>query len=398
MIHRAHSPDWRTAIRNLVNADSGRDILSEGKCNEQFLRTVYKAMSPWGSHGVDQDDVDKAERIVAQHDPCSTREMKEQMSKGLRCIDIRGGMRVQIVNGTMYLKSLQPCYQSRGRSMIHLLFQAMQAGPQIPDVDFVINCGDHPLVPKGRKDKAMPPILSIATTKEHLDIAWPCFSFWNWPEAGIYSWPKQRLEMLESSRRFDFESGKVPQMFWRGSDNGKFVNKNGQVSGKRRPLVHKSEKLPQIINAHFTKSTSPLTLVPLRDHCRYKYLANVAGATYSARLKYLLLCGSLLFQVEDPHFEFYQPLLTANKHFLQIKSDFSDLEEKLNWANKNPEKAREVANNSKRFGEECLQICNVINYMRQVLTVYSSALNFKVTVKDGAQIIMSPSDIDTFFG
>ncbi|KAJ1470053.1 hypothetical protein T484DRAFT_1849294 [Baffinella frigidus] len=55
---------------------------------------------------------------------------------------------------------------------------------------------------------------------------------------------------------------------------------------------------PRDFNAIFTKSTSPLSHVTLRDHCRYKYLANIAGATYSARLKYLLLCGSVLFQVQ----------------------------------------------------------------------------------------------------
>jgi len=37
--------------------------------------------------------------------------------------------------------------------------------------------------------------------------------------------------------------------------------------------------------------------VSLRDHCRYQYLVNVAGATYSARLKYLLACGSPVIQV-----------------------------------------------------------------------------------------------------
>ena len=40
--------------------------------------------------------------------------------------------------------------------------------------------------------------------------------------------------------------------------------------------------------------------VSLRDHCRYQYLVNIGGATYSARLKYLMLCGSPIIQVAAP--------------------------------------------------------------------------------------------------
>ena len=95
--------------------------------------------------------------------------MQQQMERGLHCIDIRGGLRIQVVNNTLYVKQVQQCYQSRARSMVHLLLQALQAGP-IPDVDIVINCADHPLVSRRPKDDVVPPMLSIATTNQHVDI------------------------------------------------------------------------------------------------------------------------------------------------------------------------------------------------------------------------------------
>jgi hypothetical protein len=102
--------------------------------------------------------------------------------------------------------------------------------------------------------------------------------------------------MLDAAQRFPWPS-RVPQAFWRGSDNGKYIDANGLVLGKRRPLVALAHEKPWEVNAQFTRSTSPLGLVSLPDHCRYQYLVNIAGATYSARLKYLLLCGAALIQV-----------------------------------------------------------------------------------------------------
>jgi len=100
-----------------------------------------------------------------------------------------------------------------GKNMVHTLFEALRFGSRLlPDVDFVVSTGDHPLVPldplkqgarqddplqkdarqdvlplqkDARQEKIpLPPIMSIATTSSHADLPWPCFSFWDWREAG----------------------------------------------------------------------------------------------------------------------------------------------------------------------------------------------------------------------
>ena len=182
-----------------------------------------------------------------------------------------------------------------------------------------------------------PPVMSIATTVNHSDVAWPCFSFWDWKEAGIGGWPQQAEKMYAASRGRPFnqripqvlktflspitclgpmpelsivamigqmmdgqafiilfshpivsyatknrfagllglsiispsplswpETINVYQVFWRGSDNGKYVDQqDGRVRGKRKPLVELSETQSDLVNAQFTKSTSPLSHVPL---------------------------------------------------------------------------------------------------------------------------------------
>ena len=197
--------------------------------------------------------------------------------------------------------------------MLHTLLEAVKFAGSLPNVDFVVNTGDHPLVDlpgktdggDGRGERARSrgfeaaPVFSIATSVGHADLPWPCFSFWDWRQAGIGAWPRQARRLAAAATAYPWNS-RLPQAFWRGSDNGKFVDKAGVVQGKRRPLVALSQALPEEVNAQFTRSTTPLTQVSLQDHCRYKYLVNVAGASYSARLKYLLLCGSAVLQVSVP--------------------------------------------------------------------------------------------------
>ena len=201
--------------------------------------------------------------------------------------------------------------------MLHTLLEAVKFAGSLPNLDFVVNTGDHPMVDlpgkrdggdgggdgggEGERSRGFEavPVFSIATSAGHADLPWPCFSFWDWRQAGIGAWPMQARRLAAAAAAYPWES-RLPQAFWRGSDNGKFVDKAGVLQGKRRPLVALSQALPDEVNAQFTRSTTPLTQVSLQDHCRYKYLVNVAGASYSARLKYLLLCGAAILQVSVP--------------------------------------------------------------------------------------------------
>jgi hypothetical protein len=52
--------------------------------------------------------------------------------------------------------------------------------------------------------------------------------------------------------------------------------------------------------------------------CRFKYLINASvGGTYSGRLKYLFLCGSVVIQVKysDDVGEFYEKAFTPGLHY-----------------------------------------------------------------------------------
>ena len=56
----------------------------------------------------------------------------------------------------------------------------------------------------------------------------------------------------------------------------------------------------------------------LPEHCRYKYLLNWPGHTYSARLKSLLLCGSVVIFPDNGWYEFYYPLLRHGENIIMM--------------------------------------------------------------------------------
>ena len=57
----------------------------------------------------------------------------------------------------------------------------------------------------------------------------------------------------------------------------------------------------------------------LPEHCRYKYLLNWPGHTYSARLKSLLLCGSVVIFPDNGWYEFYYPLLRHGENIIMME-------------------------------------------------------------------------------
>jgi hypothetical protein len=94
--------------------------------------------------------------------------------------------------------------------------------------------------------------------------------------------------------------------------------------------------------------------VSLPDHTQYKYLIDVPGVGYSARVKLLLFSGRPLFYVIRSENESYFKDLKPFKHYIPVRADLSDLEEKYQWAEKNPDVARQIAQNALEYAKNNL--------------------------------------------
>jgi len=189
----------------------------------------------------------------------------------------------------------------------------------------------------------------------------------------------------------------VPVIFWRGADNGKFVRPDGTVTGKRRGLLELAQQMPSLIDAKWTVSRAPMQLVALEDHCRYKFLINIAGATYSARLKYLLLCGSTLLQVDEPHTEFFQSRMKAFEHFVPVKADWSDFMDRVEWIRQNPAEAERIGQRGQKFAREELRVTDVLGHMYDVVTALGKQQKYKVVPPASSKLVQSHEEIEKSF-
>ncbi len=130
--------------------------------------------------------------------------------------------------------------------------------------------------------------------------------------------------------------------------------------------------------------------IGLPQHCKSKYLLNWPGNSYSARLKYLLLCGSVVVHSDNGWYEFYYPMLQHGEHYMKIRAlnstadlhnDLTTLIQKLN---RTPKHSRRIANAGQRFAREVLSDDNVREYWCRLIKQYAELQTHEIRVHPDA--------------
>lgn len=103
------------------------------------------------------------------------------------------------------------------------------------------------------------------------------------------------------------------------------------------------------------------------------------------RLPYLLAGGSLLFKQESKYYEHFYNQLTPNVHYIPVKTDLSDLVDKIRWAIANDAKAKEIAKTGQTFANNHLLPKDVICYYANLLQKFSQKIVSKIEILDGME-------------
>ena len=175
---------------------------------------------------------------------------------------------------------------------------------------------------------------------------------------------------------------KIEKVFWRGRDSRR----------ERLKLVEMGQKHPDKINASITAyfffrdeearlGKSPY--VNFFDFFNHKYQLNIDGTVAAYRLPYLLAGGSLVFKQESSYFEHFYSGLKPWVHYVPVKEDLEDLLEKLEWAKKNDQEAKQIAEAGQMFARRELLPVNVLCYYAEFLVRWSKLVNMKTTVEVG---------------
>lgn len=91
----------------------------------------------------------------------------------------------------------------------------------------------------------------------------------------------------------------------------------------------------------------------IRDHLDYKFILALEGNDVASNLKWIMSSNSLAV-MPKPRFEtwFMEGLLKPGIHYVEIKDDFSDLEEKMNFYISHPEESQKIIKYANEWAQQ----------------------------------------------
>lgn len=257
-------------------------------------------------------------------------------------------------------------HQSRQEATAHLLLEALKTIKYEARRNrrLVIYTTDRPPPDPGR------PVMSYSALAGSRNvIAVPDFSFWNWPDVGIEDYPQVAGQMIAAGARPPTDG----RLFWIGNPETSPVRKRlleiaaGDPRILATPITWVRHDRPESWASDAIMATRASNYVSLPDHCRHKYLIDIEGAGYSARLKLLLFSNRPVFLQDRPWREFYFDELEPFRHYIPVAGDLADLSRKLDWAEAHPEECRRIAANALDFAQRRLTRAAAIAHLRQVI-------------------------------
>jgi hypothetical protein len=141
---------------------------------------------------------------------------------------------------------------------------------------------------------------------------------------------------------------KINKIFWRGGLHGKgyyAYDKQNPPRCQRKMLCdYKTYKNLDWLDAQPSYNTSK------SDFLQYKYMIDVDGEVNSwSALWWKLYSNSVVFKVDSHYEQWYYKDLKEWVHYIPVKSDFIDLEERYQWDLQNEEKCKQININSTEF-------------------------------------------------
>jgi hypothetical protein len=255
--------------------------------------------------------------------------------------------------------------QSRNAGTIHMFVEALKTiRPELKSFYVQVLTGDFPSDVSNRLTLAY----SRRRTQSNV-IAIPDFIFWSWPEVGVSDYKDIVSQMLEASK----VPPPIDKLFWVGNTRMHPTRKQllDMAAGRTDMLIEDTVWVPKQRVEEFASdsvmSTKNQNYYSLPEHCRFKYLIDMQGAGYSARLKILLFSGRPLFIQSRPWEEYFFDRLVPFEHYVPVAENLEDLDEKLEWARGHPVEASRIASAAQEFAKNNLTREAAIAYLRNIL-------------------------------
>jgi|688.fasta_scaffold111333_2 hypothetical protein len=156
-------------------------------------------------------------------------------------------------------------------------------------------------------------------------------------------------ELLKEISKEDTISweNKLNKIFWRGGMHGfgyKAYDNTEHPRCQRQMLCEKSNIFKEWLDVKPSNNTTK------KEFLKYKYMIDVDGEVNAwSGLWWKLFSNSVVFKVDSHYEQWYYKELKEWIHYIPIKGDLSDLEEKYKWALEHDEECKQININSTEF-------------------------------------------------
>ncbi|XP_028107697.1 O-glucosyltransferase rumi homolog [Camellia sinensis] len=333
-----------------------QDRPSPAMCPEYF-RWIHEDLRPWRETGITRDMVERANRTA--------------------------NFRLVIVNGRAYIERYRRAFQTRDIFTQWGILQLLRRYPgKLPDLDLMFDCVDWPVIKsmdyRGPNATSPPPLFRYCGDDATLDIVFPDWSFWGWPEINIKPW-EGLLEDLKGGNKRKRWMEREAYAYWKG---------NPIVAATRMDLLkcNVSEKHDWGARVYaqnwIQESQQGYKQSDLASQCIHRYKIYIEGSAWSVSEKYILACNSVTFVVKPHYYDFFTRGLMPVHHYWPIRDNDKcrSIKFAVDWGNNHKQKAQAIGKAASDFIQEDLKMDYVYDYMFHLLNEYAKLMRYKPTV------------------
>lgn len=185
-------------------------------------------------------------------------------------------------------------------------------------------------------------------------IICPDFQFSSWLSFDYESY-------AEEVRKSALNNPSIRKVCWRGLARPQYSN--------RALLCKMSDIHPDYIDAKHTgtnKNKNDYLSMP-EMVSQYKYLIDTQAHGFSGRLKYLMNSNRLIFMQDRFYKTFIEEHLKPFEHYIPVKYDFSDLIDKIQWAENHPKESEGINKNMFEFASKNLSVHSINKKWKELL-------------------------------
>ncbi|OVA00082.1 Lipopolysaccharide-modifying protein [Macleaya cordata] len=288
--------------------------------------------------------------------------------------------RLVILNGKAYMEKYKKSFHSRDINTLWGIVQVLRRYPgKLPDLDLMFDCLDWPAVKaidyQGPNATSPPPLFCYSGNNSTLDIVFPDWSFWGWPEINIKPWNILLEELKEGNKRTKWKD-RYPYAYWKG---------NPTVAPTRRDLMKCNVSDKQDWNARLyaqdwkTETRKGFQHSNLANQCTYRYKIYIEGQAWSVSEKYILACDSVTLLIKPIYYDFFTRSLVPMQHYWPVKETDKcrSIKFAVDWGNNHKQKVQDIGKAASKFILEDLRMDYVYDYMFHLLNEYAKLLRYK---------------------